>query len=378
MVFTLYVNVLICGFYPYPIVLVRQPLPEKEMKQWLILCLIIVLQSCSKQAEEAPEQKPVVIQTFTALEQKTSNVYEFPAVVSAVKNVELRFEVSGRLVSTNLVKGKKVAKGDLLAQIDPAPYQRKVKDREVRHELATNDLKRIEALYKTGGVSHSAFDNAKTQFETTLLDLNNAKQDLSYTKILAPFDGVISDRYVENNSFIPVGGAIATLQDRSSLYFSFDVPERVMTINHGNTDLIAVARIIGLEDQIYNIHYVEHETTPDPVTQTYNVTFAIDNAQETDLIPGSRAIVTVRPGSNNRVLLLVPLAAVIGDTQDDFAVWMFNEQDNTVNKRNVSVGAINGDYAVISSGLSEGEKVVAAGVTHMRENLRVSEYKEEL
>lgn len=347
------------------------------MKQWFLLGLLVILQSCSDTKESATEQQPLVIQTFAATKKQINEVYEFPAVVSAVKNVELRFEVSGRLIDINLVKGKKVSKGQKLAQIDPAPYERRVKDRQVRHELATNDLNRIEALYKTGGVSHSQFDNAKTQYETTLLDLNNAKQDLSYTTITAPFDGVVSDRYVENNSFVQVGSSIATLQDRSSLYFSFDVPERVMTINSGNRDIQAVARIIGLEDESYNIHYVEHETTPDPITQTYNVTFAIDNAHETQLIPGSRAMVTVRAGNGRGQVAAVPMAAVFGDDKSGFAVWIFDEQAQVVNKREVKVSGIHADYAIISQGLQEGEKVVAAGVSYMREGIKVREYKAE-
>ncbi|MCF2947386.1 efflux RND transporter periplasmic adaptor subunit [Paraglaciecola aquimarina] len=345
------------------------------MKQWIYLSLLILVQSCSEEAAVVSETSPTVVQTFTAVTQQNNQAYEFPAVVSAVKNVELRFEVAGRLIATNLVKGKKVEKGQVLAQIDPAPYERKVKDREVRHQVATNDLKRIQALYKKGGVSHSDFDNAKSLFETTLLDLNNAKQDLSYTKISAPFDGFVSDRYVENNSYVQVGSSIATIQDRSTLYFSFDVPERIMTLNSGNKDVEASARVIGLEDQVYKIHYVEHEAIPDPITQTYNVTFAIDNAQETALIPGSRAMVTIQTNLNRGQLIAIPVSAVIGDAESGFAVWEFN--NSVVNKQAVQVAGIVDNYALISSGLTAGEKVVSAGTTYMREGLAVREYKAE-
>lgn len=347
------------------------------MKQWIFVSLLVLLQSCAEETVVDPVEAPLVVQTFTVVKQQKNDVYEFPAVVSAVKNVELRFEVAGRLIATDLVKGRKVKKGQVLAQIDPAPYERKKKDREVRHELATNDLKRIEALYKTGGVSHSAYDNAKTQFETTLLDLNNAKQDLSYTKITAPFEGFVSDRYIENNSYVQVGNSIATIQDRSTLYFSFDVPERVMTLNKGNTDVVATARIIGVEDQVFKIHYVEHEAIPDPITQTYNVTFAIDNAQETLLIPGSRAMVTVQTHLGRGQITAVPVSAVFGDVESGFAVWLFDEKQNIVNKRVVSINGIAENFVMISNGLIEGEKVIAAGITYMRDGLVVREYKAE-
>ncbi|MBU3001757.1 efflux RND transporter periplasmic adaptor subunit [Paraglaciecola arctica] len=347
------------------------------MKLWVSVGVLLLLQGCSELAAVDPEKAPIVVQTFEVAAQPSSEVYEFPAVVSAVKNVELKFEVAGRLIATDLIKGRKVQKGQVLAQIDPAPYERKVKDREVRHELATNDLKRIKSLYKTGGVSQSAYDNAKTQFETTLLDLNNAKQDLSYTKITAPFDGFVSDRYIENDSYVQVGNSVATIQDRSSLYFSFDVPERVMTLNKGNTEVIATARIIGIEEQTFKIHYVEHEAIPDPITQTYNLTFAIDNAQETLLIPGSRAMVTIQSQKATDKITSVPVSAVFGDGETGFAVWLFDEQQEIVTKRKVSVNGMSGKFAIVDQGLSEGDKVVAAGITYMREGLMVREYKAE-
>ncbi len=337
----------------------------------------MALLGCSEEAVVSQEEAPLVVQTFTAMKQQNNANHEFPAVVSAVKNVELRFEVAGRLIETNLVKGKKVAKGQVLAQIDPAPYERKVKDKQVRHQVATNDLKRIEALYKTGGVSHSAYDNAQSLFETTLLDLNNAKQDLSYTKITAPFDGFVSDRYIENNSYVQMGNSVATIQDRSTLYFSFDVPERLMTLNHGNRDLQATARIVGLENEIYKIHYVEHEAVPDPITQTYNVIFAIDNAQESLLIPGSRAMVNIQSNSKNKQVIGIPVTAVFGDKKSGFAVWILNTNTNLVNKRDIKISGIANKYALLNSGLTEGEKVISAGVSYMREGLAVREYKAE-
>ncbi|MFT2091095.1 efflux RND transporter periplasmic adaptor subunit [Paraglaciecola sp. 2405UD69-4] len=347
------------------------------MKQWIFIGLIILCQSCSESEVVEVKEEPVVVQTFTVVEKPSNDIYEFPAVVSVVKSVELRFEVAGRLIATDLVKGRKVKKGQVLAQIDPVPYERKVKDREARHELAANDLKRIEALYKTGGVSPSAYDNAKTQFETTLLDLNNAKQDLSYTKVTAPFDGFVSDRYVENDSYVQVGVSIATIQDRSSLYFSFDVPERVMTLNKGNRDVVATARIVGIEDQVYPIHYVEHQATPDPVTQTYKVTFGIDNAQETIFNPGSRAMVKIEERGTRGKVIAVPVSAVFGDEKSGFAVWLYDDNSNKVVKKAVTVNGLVGKLALVNSGLQAGDKIVSAGISLMREGLLVREYKAE-
>lgn len=336
---------------------------------------LLFIQSCSDKVVIQKSESPLVVQIAQVKEHQQGEKYVFPAVVSAVKNVELTFEVAGRLIETNLVKGKKVKKGQILAQIDPSPYQRQVNEHQVRHNIAAKELKRFQSLINTGGASQSLLDNAKSTFDITLLALNNAKQNLSYCTITAPFDAFVSDRHIENKSYIKVGDSLATLQDRSTLYFSFDVPERIMTINAGNTNIEASAQLIGLEKEAFKIHYVEHETTPDPITQTYKVTFAIEHAKESKLIPGSRATVTIITNTDANKALVIPLTAVVGDPKSGFSVWLLNEKNNTVSKKAVELSTIVGSYAVISDGISINKKVVSAGTTLMRDGLVVKEYK---
>ena len=348
------------------------------MKLFILASLLILIQGCSDQDAVIEEKLPLVVQTYKVTKHQNTDIYKFPAVVSAVKNLELKFEVAGRLITTNLVKGKRVQKGQVLAQIDPAPYRRKVQDRIVRHNLATKEQKRLQALFKKGLISQSIVDNANSLFETTLLDLNNAKQDLSYCKIIAPFDAYVSDRYIDNNSYVQVGVSVATLQDRSTIYFSFDVPERVMTSNVGNTNFKASAVITGLDDYKYDLHYVEHKAKPDPITQTYNVTFAINDVKEYELTPGSRAIVTVINQLDDEEIFIVPLSALVGDDKIGFNVWLLDGNTNTVNKKHVNVLGLKGNFAIIKSGLNEGDKVISAGINQLRVGLPVSEYKVEL
>lgn len=348
------------------------------MKAFIFVSIFILLQGCTENKVVMVDEAPLVIQTFSIIKKQKNEVYEFPAVVSAVKNIELKFEIDGRIITTDLVKGKRVKKGQLLAQIDPRPFERKVKDRLVRHNLAAKELKRQQSLFNKGVISQSIVDSADSLFETTLLDLNNAKQDLTYCQVFAPFDAFISNRYIENSSYIKAGDSIATLQDRSTIYFSFDVPERVMTTNTGNNTFQASAKLIGLNETKYAIHYVEHEATPDPITQTYNVTFAINDGQESKLIPGSRAIVTVMNKLNNEQVTIVPMSAIVGDSKAGFNVWLVDENKATVSKKHVNIQGISGKFAIIRDGLLEGDKVVSAGISQMRAGLLVSEYKAEL
>ena len=345
------------------------------MKRIFILAVALILQACSEPAEVVKSQEPVVVQLSAARLTNLANDYEFPATVSAVKSVDLKFEVSGRLIFEGLVEGSAVKKGQVLAKIDPAPFQRKVEESRIRHEDAQRNLKRIKDVFEKNVASQRDYDEAKSQFSITKIALENAQQDLSYCTIKAPFNAVIGARYIENNSLIRSGDTLANLQDRSELYFTFDVPERIMTANAGNRNVKASAHIIGQEDKVFDIHYVEHKTTPDPITQTYGVTFALDGDATKLFLPGSRAIVKVKDNSSYQQALVIPLNALMGSSDSGFSVWRFNQTQNTLTKVKVTISQLQGEYALITSGLSSGDKVVSAAVSQMREGLKVREYK---
>ncbi|MBA6340460.1 efflux RND transporter periplasmic adaptor subunit [Colwellia sp. MB02u-10] len=345
------------------------------MKRIFMLGAVILLQACSEPTEVTKEVAPVVVQLTSARLTNLVNDYEFPATVSAVKSVDLKFEVSGRLIFENLVEGSEVKKGQVLAKIDPKPFQRKVQESRILYEDAQRNLKRIKDVFEKNVASQRDYDEAKSQFSITKIALTNAKQDLSYCTIRAPFDAVIGARYIENDSLIRTGDSLANLQDRSALYFTFEVPERIMTANAGNRDVKATAHIIGQEDKIFDIRYVEHKTTPDPITQTYGVTFALDGEIAKSFYPGSRAIVNITQNNSHSQALIIPLSALVGNNDSGFSVWRFNQVQNSLTKVKVKVSQLKGEYAMISVGLSPDDKVVSAAVGQMREGLIVREYK---
>lgn len=344
-------------------------------KIFIVVIAAVMLQACSEPTKSAQESAPVVVQLTAASITNLANDYEFPATVSAVKSVDLKFEVSGRLIFESLVEGSEVKKGQVLAKIDPAPFQRKVEESRIRHEDAQRDLKRIKDIFEKNVASQRDYDEAKSQFSITKIALENAEQDLSYSTIHAPFDAVIGARYIENNSYIRTGDTLANLQDRSKLYFTFEVPERIMTANAGNKNVKATAHIIGQESKVFDIHYVEHKTTPDPITQTYGVTFALDGEVTKLFYPGSRAIVNIEDNNIYSQALVIPLNALMGSNDDGFSVWRFKKADSSLEEVKVEISQLQGEFALVSSGLNVGDKVVSAAVSQMRTGLKVREYK---
>jgi RND family efflux transporter MFP subunit len=330
-------------------------------------------------AKVETEVKQNVQAVKLALVTNTPDVTErtFPAEVSAVKTIDVSFEVSGRLLEENLLTGTLVKQGDILAKIEPTPFVQRLQEAEARLKQAQRDSARTESTFKKGLASQAELDNAKTALELALIALDKAKQDVSYTTLLAPFDAQISERLVENNSYVRAGDSIARLQDVSRYYFNIHVPERLVSQHKDDASVSAEAHIIWTPEKTYTLEYVEHATQPDPITQTYKVVFAA-NDNLTDLTPGSRAIVKVKLGYPTFVDgLLVPFSAIQGDQQNGFNVWKFDTATSQVTHTAVDVLHVENEYALVAGALNVNDQVVAAGASKMREGLTVKAYQAE-
>ena len=344
------------------------------------MLLALLLSGCSEQpdAQQTTQPDPRYVKLATVEPVPAFDEFTFPAMVSAVKTVDLSFEVSGRLVQADIVPGSDVSKGHLLATIDRMPFVRRVDEQKTRRDQARRELDRIQRMFNQDLVSQSSLDSAKTAFELAEIELQNAQQDLSYTKLTAPFDAQVSERLVENNSVVNAGQPIARLQDVSKVYFNINVPERLLTANIGRGIKRARASLATARGQWHAVEYVEHRTQPDPVSQTYEVIFAMEPHPGMAVTPGARAVVKVElAGTPYSDALVIPVKALIGSEKEGFTVWVYNAKSRQVSPTPVSVVHAQDELAVIHSDLTAGQQVVAAGASQMREDMLVLPYKGE-
>lgn len=354
-------------------------------KGTLLMAGLSFLSACSE-APETTVKKEVIqaVKLVAAGDSPDSTLRTFPAEVSAVKTIDVSFEVNGRLQNTNLQTGSRVNQGAVLAQIDPTPFQQSVQEAKARLAQAKRNLDRIESTFEKQLASQSEMDTAKTNYELAEIALQRAEQDLSYTKLVSPFEAQISERLVDNNSYVRAGEIIARLQDVSRFYFNINVPERMLSRYKEGTPVTARAYLISLPEKQFELEYVEHDTQPDPVTQTYKVVFATQfkkdqaTAMQSTLTPGARAVVEVTIGSQTYGDgLLVPFTSLVGNKDSGFHLWRFDEANSQVERVEVQVLHIEDTFALVQGELNKGDRVVAAGATKMRQGLKVKPYQAE-
>ncbi|HEC52806.1 hypothetical protein LCGC14_0091940 [marine sediment metagenome] len=335
-----------------------------------IFCLAVISGCADEQPPAATEARPVKL--FTVADPSSQRIREFPARLQAPEQAELSFRLGGQLQSLKVLEGQEVKKGELIALLDDTDYRLKVSDRQASYDLTHSQFTRMEQLLEKQMVSRAEYDQRKAQFNSAEAALNLAKQELAYTKLSAPFPGIIARTHVEQYQVVQPNQPIATLYARESMDVVFQVPEGLLSSLRRDlipADIHPRVRLDNMHGELVEAIYKEHASQPDPATLTYDVTLSMPMPEGAVLLPGMSATVIIdfallsRGGS---LPIVVPVEAVFSpDTgeRSQQQVWVTEETEGglRVIARAVEVGQLTHDGIEITSGLKPGEQVVAAG-----------------
>lgn len=324
----------------------------------------------------------------------TATQGEMPIVLSALgtvtplANVTVKTQLSGYLQSVSFQEGQIVKKGDVLAQIDPRPYQVSLENAEGTHArdsalLATArlDLKRYQTLLSQDSIASQTVDTQASlvkQYEgavkTDQAAIDSAKLNLTYARITAPVSGRVGLRQVDPGNYVTPGDStgivvITQLQPMSVIFTTSEdnLPQILKQVNAGqklsvtaynrnNTVPLETGSLATLDNQI------------DTSTGTVKLRANFDNKAGM-LFPNqfvnTRLLVDVM-----RNATIVPTSAVLTGSIGQFVYVV--KPDNTVTVRKVTIGPVDGERTSIVSGIALGERVVTDGSDRLREGAKIS------
>ena len=335
----------------------------------------IVITGCadSKEAlinEKAPVEpapRPALIATLAKPSDRI--LHEFIGKVDAAQTVDLSFEVSGQLASITPREGDRLAAGSLIAALDPTSFEISVREAKAQFELAELDLRRKRALLKDKAISPALVDQASAQLDLALAYLEMSERHLSETRLVAPFDGLLSRRYVDNHSLAAAGQAIVRLSDLTEIFVRIAVPERLVSTINDRTVTNLWARLPGVDTDI-PLALKEFAGEANAVAQSYRVTLVMTGPPPVDLLPGMNVTVYAERALPN-LYPRIPLDAIHESPNGTFYVWQYANESQTVTRQPVRVGDIRGGQVEIIEGLKPGDRFAAAGGQQLREGMRV-------
>lgn len=302
-----------------------------------------------------------------------ANLREFPATVQAARRVDLSFSVSGVLIELHGKAGSVVTKGEVIARLDPRDYQNALDSAQARYDEARQNLMRTRTLRSQSVTTESELDSAEATYETSEAELRTRRKALEDTVMVAPFNGVVARRYVENHEHIQENTEVLSLQSIDNIEVSFQVPERLVA-QWGNVALDTVQVRFEADAHTWREAKVrEVSAEADAVTRTYEVVAGVDAPEKLKMLSGMTAVarLLLPAGSSKDVAVLAPMTAVFGGSDGESYVWVIDDNQAPPVKTRVELGGMRDEGVEILSGLEPGQRVAVAGVHSLSEEMVV-------
>ena len=326
----------------------------------LLLAQVVLWQTgCHRKPESSSrEVLPTVqvrVQTVEAkLHAATEDVV---GTVRARLHAALEAKVSGRLENMLVTPGQTVKAGELLAQLDAREIQARLDQALALREQYGRDTERLRGLLAQKAVSRQEFETVESGYRVADAAVTEAETMLGYTKIVAPFDGVVTRKFADVGDLATPGRPLLEIDNPKALRLEADVPESLINrVQLGATLSVRAASEAG------DIAGVVSEIAPvaDPASRTFNV--KLDLPANAGLRAGQFARVTI-PVGETRALRL-PLSAVVQRGQMEL---VFVAENRHAQLRLVKTGKRIGNAVELVSGVTVGEQVVVEGASRLRD-----------
>ena len=345
------------------------------------ILISLTLLGCDKPPPAEPVDVPRPVKTYLIGATDARSIRSFPARIDAGRKAELSFRVSGKVSELSVKEGDDVEKGQQVAALDRTDYQIAFNDRKAGYDNAEKNFSRAKELIGKGNISKMDYDRLEAEFKSAGAALESARQNLNYTRLSAPFTGVIAKRHIEKFEEVQAKQVILDLQDLTQLEVKFDVPESQLRELRPERDKDTPKRenapvrvaFSDLPDNSYPLTFREISTKADPQTQTFQVTYTMQRTEDFTILPGMTAnvIVDLSDYLDSNAHPTVPARAIIGDFKLAPTAWVVDEQNMVVKSRSVKVGRLMGDSIEVVEGLKTGERIVTAGAPFLVENMKV-------
>ena len=337
----------------------------------VVLGGITILAGCEQPAPSVQEEvaRPAQIVTIGATE--LGSGLRFPGRVRAVKRAELAFDVAGKLVEFPVTEGQTLKAGALIAALDAEQFQLRLAAARAEYDKARTDYERVEKVWQGAkAVARAEVDQKRTAMEVARSRYAAARKEFEDTRLTAPFDGIVARRYVENFQAVQAKEPVASLQDLAELEVVIHVPERI--VQGAPRRVAGEVAFEGIPGRRFPVTLKSFASTSDPQTQTYEVVLSLTRPQGVTILPGMAAEVfpSVSAGESEQALH-VPMSAVFAGPGGDSRVWVVDPETSRVSQRPIQIGEVTADGAVVTGGLAPGERIVTAGVNHLRDAMLV-------
>jgi membrane fusion protein, multidrug efflux system len=344
------------------------------------ICLaawIVFWRHGSSEAAQSVAPPAVPVTVTEAAQRDVPIYYDALGTVQALNTVAMRAQVNGQIVSIDFRQGQEVRKGDILAKIDPTPFQasldqavaKKSQDQALLID-AQKDLARFQTLvqknfetYQNLDAQQAKVDQTKATIDADQAAIEAAQNQLNYATIVAPIDGVVGFRQVDIGNIIHTTDTnpLTVLTQIKPCTVVFTLPQSdlgpvreamlqqgqvsVLAFDQDDKQQLAEGRLLLINNQI------------DQTTSTIQLKAEFPNTDE-HLWPGEFVRIRILIMTRKDAITIPPVAVQHGP--DGLFAWVV-KPDSTVEQRKIATLPVNSDTTIVTNGIAAGERVVVNG-----------------
>ena len=359
--------------------------------KFTLFSIIIFSVGCNSNKPPEAVAAPPPVKVTVQLAALANAIYfdEYPATVVPLNQIELRPQVSGFITGVYFKDGDRVKKGQLLyaidAQLYAANYQQAVAGLQVQDanvNKAQKDANRFHELEKNDAVAKQLVDNAdaalevaKKQAVAAKANIQAVQTNVKYTKVYAPFDGVIGISAVKAGGAVSAGQTLLnTVSSDKELAVDFNIDQkeiyRFTTLMNEKLKANDSTFTLAFGSDVYpfpgKIALLDRSVNPQ--TGSIKARLIFQNNKKL-LIAGMNGTVRVKNNAGKQSIL-IPYKSVV-EQLGEYFVYVPNDS-NKVSQRKIVLGKQSGANIIVIEGLKNGEKVVVEGVQNLREGVIIN------
>jgi len=365
---------------------------KRLMLTMLLITTLVAMLGCGeKEVITKDEIRP--IKAIKVGEMEPFGGRWYPGKATATQVANLSFRVPGTVARIPVDLGDQVKQGALLARLDPQDYQVALNSAQAQLskansglDLAVSEHERVARVFDKdpGAVSKSLVDVRKAQLDAAKAEVvsaqaavESAMDNLSYTSLKSPYEGVVVEKFVEQFEDVQAKQSIIRILDTSSIEFTVNIPETLMEHVDKVKKTGAYVVFDAFPDVEIPAKVKEVGEEPSKTTRTYPVTLIMEQPEQFKVLAGmagkakgDKKATAEIAAEEGLVGIEIPITATFSDEAKQSFVWVVDESSKQVSKRAITVINLTENGAMVT-GLQPGEMIATAGANMLVEGQQV-------
>ena len=297
---------------------------------------------------------PVSVSVTTVEEKALGSSFQLPATLDPLEESDISVTVSGKITRLSIENGSRVSKGQIIGTIDSQLKQLNLEAIELSESKLKRDYERTKELFEGKAATETSVIDAKYAYDNKHIEANQLRKQIADGNIVAPFNGIISNKNLNVGEFANVGTVIASIVNIQKL-------KGVVYVNEKDAYRLKTGQIVSIATEVFpgqefkgKISFISPKGD---ASHNYKVEIIIENTSKNVLKAGTYVLVTFRSETDAKVIQIPKIALAEGLKNP----YVYIVQGNTVKAQKIVTGREIGENVEVVSGLKIGDQIVING-----------------